>query len=912
MQGKFSDIPYFLISKYFSILNELYSQTPASSTSIIGPKTSMVTKGAPVQELFVKDESFGYRSIWITVDEVKGNEFTIYKNDQSLVPGTEFTEIIGEHYYFKIFDLIGKTSVIEGDELYFRKDSPFYSWLANKAKDCFKDQTTLDFIIENYINVNKPFIYFGNIYKKSNIENLYSIQYYGMKDFVVNCIPVHQRTDKLTKFLYYNFDYIFNEIYSLEKNIPSLYDSFEINEKYLALLSSVFGINVDDLDIEGIAKRSFVSELINLVKKKGTFTALRSIWKLLTKGSDNIINFYEKWHDKNIIGEVPLVSYEEHPWYGYYGISKPLPGSYYDTWAKKYNSLVYPENQDTKCLSTSYKLEIDLTKSPIHRTEIFNKTLADKVYEYWEFFRPLNRVSDYNIFVSPLTDLSLRYIPLYSKTQEAFLNSRSYTSNITFSDTHIEYFNVDESHEHIISHNLNTWTPIIQCYSFELSLINPDAITIIDSNRIKIKLNYEGNVFAFIKRSFTAAQKLVPGTQSEFQSQYYISDFYKDDEMEIPDSFTVLSQNSYELIPGDLQLAHSNYSVVFFQPTASNVWSFQQFFLTRFFISFYDNNGKKLYPNRIIRDFSNYTTMVYFEEAVAGYAVLTTVDLMNIYPSVGPVSSLSINHNLNTLNFNIQIFDAANEILIPDRVEIVDENNITVHLNDPDQIFVLLTPSDVETPLPNTWKIFHNLNVQEIYTQVFNLDYSEEVPSYLELTGINNFTTVLETGRVTFDRYTYLHNQPISSNVWSVNHGLGYSGVLVNTYDENNLKIYPKNITLLDENNTIIEFDRDVSGYAVLVGVGSPIFTDILKLTKFKLSSNTEVTTYEAPITEMWNDTNYIYFRLDVPRELLMTINKIEILTDLDEVLFDSLSSNIYKSNNFTMTIFYRVSIRKL
>ena len=912
MQGKFSDIPYFLISKYFSIIQKYYGQVPALSTSLIGPKTSIVTRGAPVQELFVKDNSFGYRSIWITIDSVNNNEFTVFKNDQSLIPSTTYTELSGQYYNFKIFDLIGKTEVVEGDELYFRKDSPFYEWLLNGASQYFKDQTTYDFIIENYINTNKAFIYFGNIYKKSNIENLYSIQYYGLKDYVVNCIPDHQRTDKLTKFLYYNFDYIFNEIYSLEKNIPSIYDAYEIDQKYLTLMSSVFGVNVDDLDIDNSTKRSFVAELINLVKKKGTFTGLRSIWKLLTKGSDNLINFYEKWHDKNIVGQVPLVSYEEHPWYGYYDISKPIPGSYYDTWSKKYNTLQYPENQDVKCLSTAYKIEIDLTKAPIHKTEIFNKTLADKVFEYWEFFRPINRVSDYNIFVSPLTDLSLRRIPLYSRTEQAFLDSRSYTGNITFPDTHIEYFAVNSNGEYIINHNLNTWTPIIQCYSFELNLINPDSITILDSNRVKIQMRFGGNIFAFIKRSITAAQKLIPGTQAEFPSQYYISDFFKDGEMESPESFRIISQNSYEIIPGNLSLSHSDYSAVFFQPTASSIWSFQQFFGTRFFISLYDSDGKKIQPSSIVSDFSIYTTNVYFDEPTAGYAVLTTVDMLNIFPSVGPVTSLSINHNLDTVNFNIQIFDAANEVIVPDGVEVVDENNINVYLDEPTQIFVLLTPSDVEIALPNTWKIYHNLNVKEIYTQVFNLNYTEEVPDYLELTGINTFTTILETGRVTFDRYTHLHNNPTVSNIWNINHNLGYSGVLVNTYDENNLKIYPKNITLLDENNTIVEFDRDVSGYAVLVGIGSPVFTDILKLTKFRLSNNSNTNTFVAPITEMWNDTDFFYFRLDVPLNTQININKIEILTDLNEVLFDSICSNIYKSSNFTMTIFYRVSIRKL
>lgn len=911
MQGKFSDIPYFLISRYFSLIEVFYSHTPSSSTSLIGPKTSIVTKGAPVQELFVKDESFGYRSIWVTIDSISGNDFSVIKNNQPS-PGTTFTEIVGESYYFKIFDLVGTSNIVEGDELYFRKDSPFYIWLKNNAQDQFKDQNDLEFVIDNYINTDKPFIYLGNIYKKSNIENLYTIQYYGMKDFVVNCIPEHQRTDKFTKFLYYNFDYVFNEIYHLEKDIPSLYDSFEINEKYLNLLSSVFGINVDDLDIDDQAKRSFVSELINLIKKKGTFTALRSIWKLLTKGSDNLINFYEKWHDKNIIGEVPLVSYEEQPWYGYYGVVKPIEGSYYDTWVKKYNSFLYPENQDTKCLSTAYKVEIDLTQAPIHKTEIFNETLANKVYEYWEAFRPINRVSDYNIFISPLTDLSTRYVPLYSRTEEAFLDSRSYTSNITFSDTHIEYFRVDSSGEYIINHNLNTWTPVMQCYSFELNLLNPDAITILDSNRVKIKMGYTSNVFAFIKRSITSARKLVPATQAEFESSYYISDFYEDSNFKIPDYFRAINVDSYDLDPDSLILSHSNFTYVHFQPTASSLWTFQQFFGTKFFISFYNENGEKIFPSEVISNPSIYTTYAYFAEPTSGYCVLTVAEEDNVFPSMGPVTTMTINHGLNTLNLNVQVFNSDSEIIVPDEVVVLDENNIRVDLSDSEQIFVLLSPSAVETALPDTWKIYHNLNAREVYTQLFDLDRNEVVPTFVELTSINSVTTLLKTGQITLDRYTYLHNQMTSSNVWSITHNLGYSGVLVNTYDSNNLKIYPKNITLLDKNTTIVEFERDVSGYAVLVGIGSPVFTDILKLTKFKLTSDLDSSTHEDTITEMWNDDEYVYFRLDVPRNIQMTINKIEILTDSDEVLFQSVSSNIFKSTNFTMTIFYRVSIRKL
>jgi hypothetical protein len=98
-----------------------------------------------------------------------------------------------------------------------------------------------------------------------------------MKDFVTSAIPEHQRTTKFKELIDVNFDLIYNEIYSLQKNLYSLIDPYEIDNKYLNALTSICGINIDDLNINDLNKRDFVNELIYLLKKKVTYSALYSI-----------------------------------------------------------------------------------------------------------------------------------------------------------------------------------------------------------------------------------------------------------------------------------------------------------------------------------------------------------------------------------------------------------------------------------------------------------------------------------------------------------------------------------------------------------------------------------------------------------------------------------------------------------
>lgn len=909
MQGKFSDIPYFLITTYFSTLAYIDRFAKNSNSMLIGPRTSIVTKGAPVQEMFVKDQSYGYRAVWLTPYATEGNEFYNIKSNIITTPSSTYTEISGDSYYFRIYDTSKEVDFVEdGDEIYFRKDSPFYSWIANNAESLFTETYKKDFILRNYVNTDNDFIYFGKIYGKSYKDNLYMIEFYNAKDFIVDLVPTHQQTDKFKEFLNVYGDMIFNEAYSLQKNIFSLIDPFTIDERYLNHLSSIAGISIDALDLDLINKRTLVYELINLIKSKGTFVALRYLWKLVTNNTLNIINFYETWHDKNLTGYIPLLDRQEIPWYGYYGIENESLDEYVAQWNEKYQSYPYPADLSEKTLATQYKVEIDLTKEPIHQFDIFNETLANRIYDYWEIYRPINRVANYNIFVSPVTDLTLRWISLYNTEKEAYLLSKSYLQNISAPNTSIRVFRVDASseYEQIIEHNLNSRYVFIQLYSFDLKMIIPEYVEYIDNNNIKIRLRGAQTVFALLRRPKFSAFRPWGTEDSGLNTIYYVSDFVEKNQFIMPETFQILDETNYIIEPtNDMAASLSKYSTVHIASIPSDVWTVGHSLIGKFFVSVYDNENKKVIPKGIYLVGPNQIS-IEFEEDVIGYAVLTNSDDTETFYSLGPVTEMEFEHGFDSELLNVQVYDTNNEVVTPRNITYLDTNNIRVSFEDPEEVFVVVKVAD-NNPTKYKWTITHNLNRREVLTQ-FSNDYDIQlVPDSVNLSDVNEIKTTITGGTTLISNYDYLHNQPIASSEWVVDHNFGHAGTMVNIYDMENNKLYAKEIRLLNDNRLIISFDSPMSGYAVVVSIGSVYFSEIIKITKVRFSNEDFSKVIVKDITEFWDDNEYMFFRLDLNKEDEITINRIELMTDDEIVLFETKCSSIFKSKNFTLTTMYRV-----
>lgn len=908
MNGKFSEIPFFLITTYFESLAYIDRFAKDSKSYLIGPRTSIVTKGAPVQEMFVKDIDYGYKPIWVTPLSRNGNEFNISKSGLLTIPSENFVEISGDSYYFKVYDTLQEERFIEdGDEVYFRKDSSFYEWLVIYANNLIEDKYKKEFILRNFINTDKDFIYFGRIYSRTFDDSLYIIDYYNIKDFTSDIIPIHQQTDRFKEFIHVYADMILNESYSLQKNIFSCIDPLTIDEKYLNHLSSICGISIDDLDLDNLSKRTLVHELINLLKSKGTFLALKYLWKLLTQNTLNIINFYEIWHDKTLSGFIPSGSREAIPWQGYYNVLRDESEDYFNAWVEKYSPSEYPTDLSVKTLATQYKVEVDLTKEPIHQYDIFNETLANKIYDYWEIFRPINRVADYSLFISPLTDLTTRWISLYNTSKEAYLLSKSYLQNISAPNTSIRVFRVDASgdFEYIIEHGLNDRHVFIQVYSFDLKLVIPELVEYIDNNKLKIKLKSEQTVFALLRRARFTAMRPWGTVDSGLETKYYVSDFMENKNYSIPDEFQIIDQFNYDIQPGnDISGAFSKYSTVFIREIPSTTWFINHGISGEFFLSVYDIDSRKVFPKEIYF-VSGTQVIVEFEEEMSGYVVLTTSEDSLTFYSLGEVTEWEIEHNLESELLNVELYDVENDNIIPNDVTNISLNKIKITFGEPTEAFAVVKVAD-NSPSKYNWTISHNLNKREVLTQFAN-DYVQLVPSDVNLSDDNEVKTSLTGGVTLLSNYDYLHNQPIASSEWVVNHNFGHAGALVNVYDMDNNKLYPKEIKLINDFTLKVLFDEPKNGYAVLVSIGSVYFSEIIKITTVRFSNEDRTQSYTTNITEEWDNDSYIYFRLDIPKDVELTINRIELITYEDEVLFETNCSEIFKSGKFSMSTFYRV-----
>jgi hypothetical protein len=195
-----------------------------------------------------------------------------------------------------------------GTEIYFRKDGAFHEWLKLHANEFYLTELEVDFIIRNYVNTDKRFLYFGKIYPtaKDNTTDLdrYHIIFHGLKDWIQRAVPSNNRTENLIEWNDTYFDKVHWEGYQLLKDIWSLRDSNECDEKYLPYIPTFYGIPLYNRLDDNFTPvyREYARDLVNLMKRKGTYASLYIIYDLFSSNSPNIFNVYERWHTTAISG----------------------------------------------------------------------------------------------------------------------------------------------------------------------------------------------------------------------------------------------------------------------------------------------------------------------------------------------------------------------------------------------------------------------------------------------------------------------------------------------------------------------------------------------------------------------------------------------------------------------------------
>jgi hypothetical protein len=263
--GKFSESNYHLLKTYFDILAQ--GRTGDDNSYLHGPKTGIFAQGGVHTILYEETSDYSLVGHKFLTSGIDGNDFIFQ---------WQGVETINDTYELAV-----------GNKFYFRKDSYFHDWLRNMPN--------FSGYVENLVNTNKTFIYFGKLKHITNYSSTYIIEFEGMKDFVLKCLPEHNRTEKLTEFLKTYFDEVYHEFYNKTKDLWSMIDPKEVDEKFVDYMATRMNINTDKEKLGGLPLREWVDQLPYWLKRKGTYSAYYALYKTLLTNTRNKLNIYEKW-----------------------------------------------------------------------------------------------------------------------------------------------------------------------------------------------------------------------------------------------------------------------------------------------------------------------------------------------------------------------------------------------------------------------------------------------------------------------------------------------------------------------------------------------------------------------------------------------------------------------------------------
>jgi hypothetical protein len=130
-------------------------------------------------------------------------------------------------------------------------------------------------------------------------------------------------------------------------------------------------------------------------------------------------------------------------------------------------------------------------------------------------------------------------------------------------------------------------------------------------------------------------------------------------------------------------------SVQFTMPTASTTWSINHAINSRTpVVEVYDNDYNVIIPTGI-QNPAPYQTNIYFDIAQRGYAVISTGGVLSVSGSNAILnqnvssSTWTFNHQLNNLYPVFTIFDSNDDVIIPQRIHVVDTGSAVIYFSSP-------------------------------------------------------------------------------------------------------------------------------------------------------------------------------------------------------------------------------------
>lgn len=264
------------------------------------------------------------------------------------------------------------------------------------------------------------------------------------------------------------------------------------------------------------------------------------------------------------------------------------------------------------------------------------------------------------------------------------------------------------------------------------------------------------------------------------------------------------------------------------------------------FIQTYDSNNEIFIPNKIkVVDENNVQIVNPFNRTgsavILGESNVVKTELLGQYVHEQTISGAvwNVEHNADTTNYSVSVFDADGNIFIPSAIQTVDSNNVQIINLTPKSgkaVFIFENSEVVSSNLyhfeqaipSDTWVINHNKGTNRWSITVRDSSGSVFIPNDIKALNSNVVEISLSeptAGDATFffpgstinSNTQFVHTQNILSTTWNINHGLNSENFVVTFFDGDNNYILPQQLEIVDSNNAIATFSSPVLGRAILV-----------------------------------------------------------------------------------------------
>ena len=829
----------------------------------------------------------------------------------------------------------------------------FDDYCTGVADMTLSNQSALD----NFVNPNKTYVYFGDLFVENVVGNIVSVPYYGMKDYVMELIPPHNRNDQLAKFMEVYFDQLHQQIYHRIGDLWSFNDPDECNIDFLHYLYRVFGVAATSL-LSELKQRQYLAGLPFLLKRKGTYASLYNIWLSVVDKTTNYLNVYERWHDYDIPSNIPLPYFEDFMYtvhteyadtpklggagYGYYAPFTTLADTFVgiidepsDLWNIQHT--MASKELIVQCYNTDFEMifptHVTMVSDYSIRVEFPEGMLAEgfvlvakSEYTHEQIVASANwavihGLPNMEVFTS-ITDSTYDVI---MPENTVLTEDPGYTVSFGISGSPSGYgFTAD-----------NTFLVLQEDLAYEWQSVHPYNIYVI----VQYYDNYNNQIFPDIVK---LAKGEVKATFPQPTQGYVIIKKLVENIVDPNASKCISPHYRIEI---DLNNEPISNTDIMDEPHISTL--IEQWNIMRP-VSKYSHNSMLISPKT---DFSyNYMSLYnnltksanLYSKSCIYIDVNDTGRYVYVRRSGGRI--WKIQHDLGS-SVITQCFDSRGRVIEPKSLVETSTNTVTVTFASPQSGYAFISPADsvIPTIAPSaSWQVFHQLSggvydYDQNYplVQLNDTTISKMIPSSVTSVSKDEYTVkwydVTEGSAfsgIIDDQFT----QTLPSTTWYINHLFNTVYLQVGVYDNDGEILFPTNITLIDSYNIKITFSEAVSGYVTLRRIGSSASiyeVDIIEnLTHAEVGYGTsgigwnpvQYNTLEASYGGQYTltkteDTNYFYVKATIREDIVdMNITEIGLFgsraavpEDIVIVSFYSYCSPIFKPAGVDLVIWYRL-----